>query len=210
MANSTDKDKKLSLYISQLPFGITKDQIADHFKGKGIVFDTKDGVRCVEKKEKNGKPSLVAFIDVGNMASFKNGLKLHRSRIDGRQINVRPTVKPEELERIVEQKKKKVEAVVKVLEALNPKLTEEVRAAYPSKAFDKNVLATMAQGRQKDSSSKKRGHDDEDYDQKKKVKNTPEMLDVLESREKWSKSKKTRERLRLKKLAKSSEKAASK
>lgn len=117
---------------------------------------------------------IVAFIDVGNQASFKNGLKLHRSRIDGRQINVRPTVKPEELERIVELRKEKVDKVVADNTASSPK--------------------------KRAGSDKEGGKGSERGEKRLKVHNTPAMLQVLGSRDKWSKSKKTRERLKLKKL----------
>lgn len=157
-----------SLFVTSY---ILKERIAEHFKGKGIVFDVSN-VRVVEKKEKNGKNCLVAFIDVGDVGSYMNGLKLHRSRIDGRQINVRPTVKPEQLEKIVELRKEKIE--------------KAVSSAPKKRSNDDN------DNEKTDKRSMKKI---------KKVKNTPQMLDVLESRDKWSKSKKTRERLKMKKIA---------
>jgi hypothetical protein len=92
----------LSLHVSQLPFDTTKAKLTAHFEAHGCGVSEEHGTRlCFDAK---GDPTGVAFVDVKDEKSWRLGLKLHRSRFGGRLVNVRPTRSPLELAEIVKKR----------------------------------------------------------------------------------------------------------
>jgi RNA recognition motif-containing protein len=160
-----------SLHISQLPFDASKPKLAAHFEAHGCKISEDHGIRMVFAP--NGDFTGVAFLDVKDEKSMNDGLKLHRTRFGGRLINVRPTKSKNELAEIV--LKRDADLAAKGLDfKLKPALSK----------MDKAVMSREAGV------------------VKEKVRKpilTEDARQVLDSRDKWSKSKKARERARLKK-----------
>ena len=193
----------LSLHVSQLPFDATKQRLSAHFEAHGCSVSENKGTRfCFDAK---GDPTGVAFVDVKDEKSWRLGLKLHRSRFGGRLINVRPTRTVAELAEIV---KKRNEAMATA--GLGWKTADKNADAGAAKrprtdgaGFEKRGDAGgkgagkggkgMGKGAGKGGKGgkgkgmRKGGSDGE------KAIARPD-LEALASREKWSKSKATRER----------------
>ena len=100
---------KATLWINQLPFTATSDDIAKHFAKAARVpaAELVDHVRLVIK---DGKFKGTAFVDVNGWDAVDRGVALHQSRFqsgDGttRRINVREAVSKTQLETIAERSK---------------------------------------------------------------------------------------------------------
>nr|XP_006824018.1 PREDICTED: uncharacterized RNA-binding protein C365.04c-like isoform X1 [Saccoglossus kowalevskii] len=82
------KSKPNVLFIGNLPYNTTKEEIMEHFKkAGGSVTD----VRLITDKN-TGQSRGFGYVDFDNFESVRKGLKLHHSRIFGRKINVEMTV----------------------------------------------------------------------------------------------------------------------
>lgn len=137
-APSFPPSKKFSLHITQIPYECTELDIRSHFAAKGCAVVS---IRMVYDETGEGKKSKrfrgVAFCDVADETSYDTALKeLHRSRILGRKINVRPTRTREELSNIVERTKEIVTERKKLaIAAVNSgeKMPEELTASSKKK-----------------------------------------------------------------------------
>jgi len=182
---TNSKTESLSLHVSQLPFDITKPKLAAYFEAHGCVISQEKGVRLCHNSD--GDLSGVAFVDFADKKSVVNGLKLHRSRFGGRLINVRPTKSKEELAQIVAEKEKKLISQgldFKVKELNKPRQVVKGRNIEMDTGFDKSEDAKKTA---------------------KKLAKSQAAKETLASREKWSRSKKARERAKQKKHASSSQ-----
>lgn len=100
-----------SLHVTQLSFEATEFDIREHFSAKGCFIKS---IRMVFDRGLNGRTFRgVAFIDLQDAESYKRALELHKSKLRGRKINVRPTRTKEELSEIVMQSKEKVAEVIR-------------------------------------------------------------------------------------------------
>jgi len=80
--------QRLILFVGQLPYTATREQIAHHFFANGAG---KVRVRLLTDKA-TGKSRGTAFVDVDSPQQLVRALRLHRSRLQGRAINVERTV----------------------------------------------------------------------------------------------------------------------
>jgi len=80
--------QRLILFVGQLPYTATREQIADHFFANGAG---KVRVRLLTDKA-TGQSRGTAFVDVDSPQQLVRALRLHRSRLQGRAINVERTV----------------------------------------------------------------------------------------------------------------------
>uniref|UniRef100_A0A7S3UY16 Uncharacterized protein n=1 Tax=Aplanochytrium stocchinoi TaxID=215587 RepID=A0A7S3UY16_9STRA len=100
---------KHSLYISQVPYSVTKEQLAQLFEASGCSVKS---CRIVTTGGNgSGKSKGVAFIDCDDAESYQNGLKLHRSKFHDRKLNVRPTLTHNELAEKVKAREEKIAEV---------------------------------------------------------------------------------------------------
>jgi len=96
----------LSLHVTQLSFDATDYNIRTAFVQQGCAVTS---VRLVYDRDGSHKTFRgVAFVDVGDEDSYEKALKLDRSTLMGRRINVRPTKSKSELANIVERTKELV------------------------------------------------------------------------------------------------------
>jgi RNA recognition motif-containing protein len=144
---SSIQPRKLSLHITQIPFECTELDIRSHFAAKGCAVRS---VRMVYD-EIGGKGKQfrgVAFCDVADEQSYELALKvIHRSRLLGRKINVRPTRTREELSNIVERTKEIVTERKKLaLAAMNSgeRMPEELTASAKKKRKEKDKKSTKS------------------------------------------------------------------
>jgi RNA recognition motif-containing protein len=101
--SSTDASKLLSLHVTQLSFEATDYDIRTAFVKQGCAVTS---VRLVYDQDGTHKTFRgVAFVDVQDEDSYKKALKLDRSYLQGRRINVRPTKTKTELANIVQRTK---------------------------------------------------------------------------------------------------------
>jgi ferredoxin len=99
---------KATLFINQLPFSATRDDIALHFStAAGLsAAELAPSVRLIQK---DGKFSGTAFVDVLGWDAVDRGVALHQTRLkasaDGasRRINVREAVSKDHLQKISER-----------------------------------------------------------------------------------------------------------
>ncbi|GAX20446.1 hypothetical protein FisN_22Hh012 [Fistulifera solaris] len=147
---SSTRPKKLSLHITQIPYECSELDIRSHFAAKGcavrfvrMVYDETGG----KGKQFRG----VAFCDVADEQSYELALKeIHRSRLLGRKINVRPTRTREELSNIVERTKEIVTERKKLaLAAMNSgeKMPEELTASSSKKRKKSDKKSTKSDGK---------------------------------------------------------------
>ncbi|GAX11343.1 hypothetical protein FisN_22Lh012 [Fistulifera solaris] len=170
---SSTRPNKLSLHITQIPYECTELDIRSHFAAKGCAVCS---VRMVydEAGGKGRQFRGVAFCDVADEQSYELALKeIHRSRLLGRKINVRPTKTREELSNIVERTKEIVTERKKLaLAAMNSgeKMPEELTASSSKKrkkndkksaAIDDKNISSKNDGKKKAPSTKP---DDNDGD----------------------------------------------
>lgn len=71
-----------TLFIGQLPFSTTKEDLQEHFRDAGD-FD----IRMLSEKA-TGKFRGIAYIEVKNDESIKTALSKHHTLLKGRRINV--------------------------------------------------------------------------------------------------------------------------
>lgn len=87
-----DKDGKkyqrLILFVGQIPFEATSEDLAKHFEDHGAG---KVNVRLLTEKGTNKSRGL-AFVDFETPQQLVRGLRVHRTRLLGRAINVERTV----------------------------------------------------------------------------------------------------------------------
>jgi hypothetical protein len=96
-----------SLHVTQLSFEATDFDIRTAFVLKGCAVSS---VRLVYDRDGEHRTFRgVAFVDVADEESYKKGLELDRTVLQGRKINVRPTRSKTELANIVERTKQLVE-----------------------------------------------------------------------------------------------------
>jgi hypothetical protein len=104
--------KSFSLHITQLPFDAIELDIRQHFAEKGCIITS---IRLVYDKDERGRNALfrgVAFMDLLDQASYEIALKLNRSKVRGRKLNIRPTRSKQELANIVSQTQELVKAKI--------------------------------------------------------------------------------------------------
>lgn len=91
--NESTTKKQYSVHITQLPYEATKHDIRQHFVAAGCT--NIDSIRMVRD---HGRPRGVAFVDFGHPLCYQRALsKVHRSRLLGRRLNVRPVLRVAEL-----------------------------------------------------------------------------------------------------------------
>lgn len=115
-----DQPTKWSVHVTQIPYQATQIDLRRHFYTQCCMIDD---VRLVLR---DGNFTGVAFLDLANQASYDGALKLHKSSLLGRRINVRPVRSREELGSIVERTKAKVSATIQQQKA-KQKETKEKR-----------------------------------------------------------------------------------
>lgn len=90
--DNSQQDAAGTVYVNQLPYTATKEQITEHFKPCGV-----SEVRmCFKDDSFRG----TAFVVVGDT---KKALTLHQSKLGGRVINVRPQLSREGLAAVAER-----------------------------------------------------------------------------------------------------------
>eukprot|EP00967_Tisochrysis_lutea_P016204 scaffold18270_cov33-Tisochrysis_lutea.AAC.2 len=87
-ARSGGKRVACTLFVGQLPFSVTADDIKAHFLS---VCEPPISVRLLTDK-KSGKSRGMAFVEMGSESAVHTALRLHHSCICGRRINVERTV----------------------------------------------------------------------------------------------------------------------
>eukprot|EP00617_Octactis_speculum_P014759 CAMPEP_0185746816 /NCGR_PEP_ID=MMETSP1174-20130828/5473_1 /TAXON_ID=35687 /ORGANISM="Dictyocha speculum, Strain CCMP1381" /LENGTH=234 /DNA_ID=CAMNT_0028421727 /DNA_START=30 /DNA_END=734 /DNA_ORIENTATION=- len=92
------EENKRTLHVTQLPYDIVKSQLLTYFLEAGCPADD---CRLVMS---GNKFSGGAFLVASDVASCRAGIKLHRSKIKGRTINVRMFKTPEELAAIAKKR----------------------------------------------------------------------------------------------------------
>ncbi|KAJ1660062.1 hypothetical protein IWQ61_000956 [Dispira simplex] len=80
------------LFIGNLPYDITQDELAKHFHNLSHAIHD---IRLVTDPD-TGKGKGYAFLDVTSQKAFKNALALHHSKLRQRRINVERTSKKTE------------------------------------------------------------------------------------------------------------------
>ena len=100
---------KATLWINQLPFTATKEEIATHF-AKAAGLSSTELLPSVRVIEKNGKFNGTAFVDMSDWKSVDRCLALHQSTFrsgDGsnRRINVREAVDKTQLVKLADRSK---------------------------------------------------------------------------------------------------------
>lgn len=137
--HSNERDTGFSLHITQLSYEATDYDIRDLFISKGCLVTSVRLVYRPDEKTGARKFTGVAFVDVSDEKSFKNGLELHRKNHLGRKINVRPTRSKEELSQIVEKTKETV-SVIKQSSKIGGLPTGEI-----SNTRKRNIKGTIKQ-----------------------------------------------------------------
>ena len=102
-----DSRKIYSLHITQLDYDASDYDVRNHFTSNGCIVTS---VRLVYDRSVDDRKLFrgVAFVDVADEESYQNALKLNRSKLLGRTMNVRPTKTKTELANIVQRTKEKV------------------------------------------------------------------------------------------------------
>ncbi|KAB0805474.1 hypothetical protein PPYR_02444 [Photinus pyralis] len=95
------RDEKFVLFVGQLNFKTTDEQVRQYFRKAGLV----DGVHL--SKFRNNVSRGYGFVRMKDEAGFKKALKLHNSTLDDRQINVEVANKPSEKKKSTLPKPKK-------------------------------------------------------------------------------------------------------
>ncbi|XP_071942040.1 uncharacterized protein [Antedon mediterranea] len=79
--------KHYCLFIGNLPYGVTKEEIENHFETAGTVI----AVRLATEKATE-KPRGFGYIEFKTSSEFMNALSLHHTVLKGRKINVEMTM----------------------------------------------------------------------------------------------------------------------
>jgi len=79
--------KKFCLFVGNLPYEVTKEEVGEHFKS------LKDGLIAVRimTDKKTGKGKGFGFIELRNDGAYKAALKLHKQKMGDRVIHVEYT-----------------------------------------------------------------------------------------------------------------------
>ncbi|XP_030388460.1 polyadenylate-binding protein 1 [Scaptodrosophila lebanonensis] len=129
LLRGASKVNKYVLYVTNLNFETTKDDLMSHFEAVGTV----KGIR-IPKKSRSG----FAFVEMDNLVSFKRGFTLHNTELNGRNIKVQ----------ISEAGKKKSANKKNIIKQKNRKLAEmrnEQKAFTKSgKFYDKDLKKEKA------------------------------------------------------------------
>ena len=83
----TSFKKRYILFLGNLPRGASQDDIIDHFSKRGVPITE---LRLLTDKE-SGKSKGCAFAEFSSNKAMQNALKFHRSKLQGRTINVEVT-----------------------------------------------------------------------------------------------------------------------
>mmetsp|Transcript_24868 Transcript_24868/g.37074 ORF Transcript_24868/g.37074 Transcript_24868/m.37074 type:complete len:471 (-) Transcript_24868:685-2097(-) len=89
--SSEAKKDPCIVFIGQLSYTTTKDQIFQHFQnelGSDVVTPDTLSIRLLTDPTKNNKSRGMAFIETTDPELMYNCLKLHHTHLDGRRINV--------------------------------------------------------------------------------------------------------------------------
>ena len=78
-----------TLFVGQLPYSATGDDIKAHFKRGGI--NGAISVRLLTRRDGGGSKGM-AFVELASESDVHTALRLHHSPMDGRRINVERTV----------------------------------------------------------------------------------------------------------------------
>lgn len=83
MTPSVHSPKKYVLFVGNLPYSVTKEQVEDHFRKTG-------GVKTVRLPKEKGteKAKGFAYIEFNSHISHRIALRLHNTTLGGRKINV--------------------------------------------------------------------------------------------------------------------------
>ena len=79
--------KRYILFLGNLPRDAAQDDIIDHFSKKGVAISA---LRLLTDKE-SGKSKGCAFAEFSGNKAMQGALKFHRSKLQGRTINVEVT-----------------------------------------------------------------------------------------------------------------------
>lgn len=79
--------KRYILFLGNLPRSASQDDVIDHFSKKGVPIAE---LRLLTDKE-SGKSKGCAFAEFSSNRAMQNALKFHRSKLQGRTINVEVT-----------------------------------------------------------------------------------------------------------------------
>lgn len=97
------------LFVGNLPFDVTQEEIAKHFEKVGEIKD----VRIPTERGTN-KPRGFAYVEVANSEQYERALTLHHSQIKNRRINVMYTVggnkKSETAKKVIKSKNMSLKA----------------------------------------------------------------------------------------------------
>lgn len=86
-SSSTCFKKRYILFLGNLPRGASQDDVIDHFSKRGVPITE---LRLLTDKE-SGKSKGCAFAEFSSSKTMQNALKFHRSKLQGRTINVEVT-----------------------------------------------------------------------------------------------------------------------
>ncbi|CAG9766319.1 unnamed protein product [Ceutorhynchus assimilis] len=75
--------KRFVLFVGNIPFDTTKQEIAEHFSKVGDIVD----IRIPSEKGSN-RPRGFAYIEVNNETAYERCLSMHHSQMKGRRLNV--------------------------------------------------------------------------------------------------------------------------
>eukprot|EP00984_Skeletonema_dohrnii_P022461 scaffold11577_cov86-Skeletonema_dohrnii-CCMP3373.AAC.3 len=146
-----------SLHLTKVPYEATQTDIRCAFSEKGCYVTS---VRLVYDRKANGERNFrgVAFVDLGDEASFQKGLALHGTKFLGNKynVNVRPTKSKGELTEIVRKTQEKVAMLI----ARSKEKEREERASNPE-AYEAKKEAKKDK---KDKKKRKRGGNSEPND----------------------------------------------
>ncbi|CAL4060277.1 unnamed protein product [Meganyctiphanes norvegica] len=81
------RPKKFCLFVGNLPFDVTEEQVREHFKS------VKDGLKAVRlmSDKKSGKGKGFGFIELLNSGAYTAAMKLHKRKMGERVIRVEYT-----------------------------------------------------------------------------------------------------------------------
>jgi len=149
-----ESNKIYSLHITQLDYDATDYDIRNHFTTNGCIVTS---VRLVYDRSVDDRKLFrgVAFVDVADKESFQNALKLHRSKLLGRTMNVRPTKTKSELSNIVQRTKQKVKQTIKKFKE-DRDARQADTAARPGHAKRRRIDGDEATRTNKDSDNHKK------------------------------------------------------
>ena len=133
---STTQQQTYSLHVTQLSYDATDYDIRDLFLTKGclvtsvrLVYSERDPSTLIRKFKG------VAFVDVADQASYDLATQLHRTYHLGRRINVRPTLSRDELTRIAEATKEKVNTIIQAATGNTVTPSSDSQQQQPSRTF---------------------------------------------------------------------------